>query len=412
MFKALYHCPRTVARHETGPLYESRRRYLEHVAAQGASLHTLRAVAGVIYRAAVDMGLDESSPVERTAVEEAAKRWANRSFPNTARKAGYSSERDFRGHTCGWLRFAGRLRESDRVLPPHHEQIEIYCIYLESERGLSPATIATARQQVAKFFRYVQKPLKQLSIADVERFLAKLGDQGWTRHGIVSIAHHLRGFFFYGEQQRWTKAGVGQLIRGPRVYRHEHLPLGPAWSDVQRLLESTQTDRKTDIRDRAILLLLAVYGLRVSEVRRLRLDDIDWKEKTITIPRTKQRRARMCPLIGSLAEAIARYIREVRPNAPYRELFLRMNAPHRPFSPGGVYGAVAYRLERLGIVSPRCGPHALRHACATHLLAQGLTLTEVGGHLGHQCVESTRVYAKVDMATLRVVADLDLGGLL
>jgi hypothetical protein len=75
MFKTLYRCPRTVARHVNGPLHESRRRYLEHLAAQGAALHTIRAAAGVIYRAAIWMKLDESGRVERKDVERAAKRW-------------------------------------------------------------------------------------------------------------------------------------------------------------------------------------------------------------------------------------------------------------------------------------------------------------------------------------------------
>lgn len=201
-------------------------------------------------------------------------------------------------------------------------------------------------------------------------------------------------------------------IHGPRIYQQEQLPLGPSWPDVQRLLASTETNRKTDIRDHPILLLLAVYGLRVGEVQRLRLEDVDWEQKTLTITATKQRSARVCPLIPSLADAISRYIREVRPPTEYREIFLGMCAPRRPFRHGGLYGIVATRFVRLGIKSQRTGPHSLRHACATHLLAQGLTLTEVGAHLGHRSVDSTRIYAKVDMPALREVAELDLGGLL
>ena len=121
-------------------------------------------------------------------------------------------------------------------------------------------------------------------------------------------------FFRYGEQVGWTRPGMADAIRGPRVYQHEQLPLDPSWPDVQRLLVSTETNRKADIRDRPILLLLAVYGLRVGEVQRIRLEDVNWEQKTITITATKQRRCtRVCPLIPSVAEAIARYIREVRP---------------------------------------------------------------------------------------------------
>jgi integrase len=158
--------------------------------------------------------------------------------------------------------------------------------------------------------------------------------------------------------------------------------------------------------------LLAVYGMRIGEIRRIRLRDVNWENRTLTIPLTKQRRARICPVIPALAAAIERYVREVRPKCAYEELFLRLHAPLRPFTPGGLYGVVGDRMKRLKIESPRTGPHCLRHACATHLLAQGLTLTEVGGHLGHSSADSTRVYAKVDMPRLREVAELDLGGLL
>jgi hypothetical protein len=87
MFNILYRCPRTVARHENGPLHESRQRYLEHLSAQGAALHTLRGAAGIIYRAAIWMKLDDSSPVERKEVELAAKRWAHRSYRNASCRA-------------------------------------------------------------------------------------------------------------------------------------------------------------------------------------------------------------------------------------------------------------------------------------------------------------------------------------
>lgn len=414
MFNNLYRCPRTIARHENSPLAESRRRYLEHLSAEGAAVHTIRAAAGVIYRATILMKLDESSPVERKDVERAAKRWAHRWYRNASSRWPDQTDKEFRQTTCNWLRFAGRLRESDRVPVPHHQEVDVLCQYMDAERGLSPKTIQSVRQSLMKFFQHTKK--KQLitfRIADVEHYFIFLGKKGWTRAGIRGRAHHLRMFFRYGEQMGWTKPGIADAIRGPRVYQHEQLPLGPSWADVQRLLASTETNRKADIRDRPILLLLAVYGLRVGEVQRLRLEDINWEQKTISITATKQHRtARVCPLIPSLADAIARYIREVRPQTDYREIFLRLNAPRRPFRHGGLWGIVATRFKRLGINSTRKGPHSLRHACATHLLSQGLTLTEVGGHLGHRSLDSTRVYAKVDMPALREVANLDLGGLL
>ena len=226
MFNTLYRCPRTVARHENGPLHESRRRYLEHLAAQGAALHTLRGAAGIIYRAAIWMKLDESSPVERKEVERAAQRWAHRSYRNASCRSPEQTDKEFRQTTCKWLHFAGRLRESDRAAAPHQQEIDALCRYLEVERGLSPATIKTVRQSLRKFFKHTRvQRLSKLKIADVERFLALLGKQGWTRQGIRSIAHQLRILFRYGEEMGWTKPGIAVSIHGPRVYRHEQLPL-------------------------------------------------------------------------------------------------------------------------------------------------------------------------------------------
>jgi site-specific recombinase XerD len=87
-------------------------------------------------------------------------------------------------------------------------------------------------------------------------------------------------------------------------------------------------------------------------------------------------------------------------------------APLRPLVPTGLAQVVKRRLRALGLNLPHYGPHVLRHACATRLLAQGLSLKEVGDHLGHQSPETTRIYAKVDLAALRAVGDFNLEGLL
>jgi hypothetical protein len=133
MFKTLYCCPRTIARHENGHLYESRCAYLEHLAAQGSSRKTLRVAAEVIYRAAVYMRLDSSSPVERSDVERAAKDWATRPYGNGNQIGPERVIKRFRLIVCGWLRFAGRLHEPDRAPGPH--QGEVACLLSLHGRG-------------------------------------------------------------------------------------------------------------------------------------------------------------------------------------------------------------------------------------------------------------------------------------
>jgi integrase len=205
---------------------------------------------------------------------------------------------------------------------------------------------------------------------------------------------------------------LAAAIMSPRLFADEPLPKGPSWTDVQSLLTCTEGDLPKNIRDRAIILLFAVYGMRVGEVRALRLEDLDWEQELIYVTRPKPRRKQSYPLSYSVGECVLRYLKEVRPRAPYREVFLTLKAPFQPLSSGSLYDLVSDRLRALGVCLKHSGPHSLRHACATRLLAAGLSLKEVGDHLGHRKTDTTRVYAKVDLAGLRQVADFNLGGLL
>ena len=206
--------------------------------------------------------------------------------------------------------------------------------------------------------------------------------------------------------------GMADAIEGPKIFRNEGLPAGPAWEDVQRLISSASSDKPRDIRDRAILMLLSVYAFRSGEVSGLCLEDVNWEKEILSITRPKQRRDQQYPLVREVGEAILRYLQQVRPRCGRREIFLRLNAPFRPLSPGALYHVVSTRLSTLGIASLRRGPHCLRHACAGHLMTEGFSLKQIGDHLGHRSAAATRVYAKVDLAGLREVANFDLGGLL
>ncbi len=158
------------------------------------------------------------------------------------------------------------------------------------------------------------------------------------------------------------------------------------------------------------MLLLALYGLRAGEVCNLQMDDIDWNRETIQIRRSKQRKSQAYPLTTEAGNALLRYL-EVRPKSQRREVFLTLRQPYRPISVGGFSSLIQKRQKQLGLKLKRYGPHGLRHACATHLLAEGFFLKEIGDHLGHVSAAATQVYAKVDLKGLRAVAAFDLSGL-
>jgi integrase/recombinase XerD len=202
-----------------------------------------------------------------------------------------------------------------------------------------------------------------------------------------------------------------EALHPPRIYALETLPAGPAWTDLQRLFTELDSSHPADIRARAIMMLIAVYGLRVSEVTRLRLDDIDWEQDRLHIPRAKCRDTQVYPLAPSVGNAICQYLQSVRHSSLHREVFLTLVSPYNPLSTGGVFNLVSPRLKSLKVPCAHHGPHALRHACACRLVSEGLSLKEIGDHLGHRSTSATQVYAKVDLPGLREVAAFDLGEL-
>jgi site-specific recombinase XerD len=111
-----------------------------------------------------------------------------------------------------------------------------------------------------------------------------------------------------------------------------------------------------------------------------------------------------------VGHAIIRYLKTVRQQSSHREIFLTLKAPLRPLSVGGLYNIVSRCIVNAEFETRHKGPHALRHACAMHLISVGFSLKEIGDHLGHSSTSATRIYAKVNLVELRRVADVDLGG--
>jgi site-specific recombinase XerD len=297
---------------------------------------------------------------------------------------------------------------------PFADRIADFAAHRRDERGLSPATVRSQNWHVEKFLEWLgeqNRSFDNVSLEDVDAFLAAKGKQGWGRVSVAIGAKALRAFFKHAAIRGWCTASIAAGIDGPRLFQHEGLPVGPSWPDVQRLIATTVGDSARDIRDRAILILLATYGLRSGEVSGLRLEDVNWGSEKLSIARPKQRRAQEYPLVSEAGEAILRYLQKARPRCARREIFLTFKAPFRRLSQGALYHLVSTRLSALGIHVLRRGPHSLRHACGGHLMTEGFSLKEIGDHLGHRSAFATRIYAKVDLAGLREVANFDLGGL-
>jgi len=417
MFEKLFTCPRTVKRYSDGPLLEERIRYLAHCAAQGSTRSSLRLIAQHQRVLVEYLHLETADSITIECIQAAANLWVQRQpQPHTHNAVDYRYARlRFISDGRQWLSFLGRLQAQGTTRRPYTHLIEGFTESMVREKGLSQHTARIRCWHVEQFLERFWKQhqsLDEVTIADIDAAIARKGNQdGYARTSIHNYVNALRAFFSYAEQQGWCRSALSEAIMAPRLYADEGLPKGPTWVEVQRLLAGTAGDQLKDIRDRAIIMLLAVYGMRAGEVRGLKLEDLDWEKELIHLSRPKSRRRQSYPLVHSVGEAILRYLKQVRPRIRRREVFLTLKAPFRPLGGGVVYDLVSDRLRALGVSLPQYGPHSLRHACATRLLAEGLSMKEIGDHLGHRKPDTTRVYAKVNLAGLRQVADFDLGDL-
>jgi integrase/recombinase XerD len=417
MFDQLFTSSRTLERYSRSPLLEERLRYLAHCAAQGSTRSSLRLIAQhqLVFVEYLHLQTADSITVEQ--IEAAADLWVERQpQPHTHNATDYRYGRlRFISDGKQWLSFLGRLRTEVPHLPYTH-LIEGFADDMILEKGLSHHTSRLRCWHVEQFlerFWEQHQSFHEVTIADIDAAIARKGNQdGYSRTSIQNYVNALRAFFRHAEQHGWCSAGLAAAIMSPRLFADAGLPKGPAWGDVQHLLGSTEGDQPKDIRDRAIIMLFAVYGMRAGEVRGLKLEDLDWEKDLIYLSRPKPRRRQCYPLSYTTGEAILRYLQEIRPRVSRREVFLTLKAPFRPLGGGVLYDVVSDRLRTLGVSLSQYGPHSLRHACATRLLAEGLSMKEIGDHLGHRKADTTRVYAKVNIAGLRQVADFDLGGLL
>jgi integrase/recombinase XerD len=415
MYEKLFVSEGTLVRHQSAPFFEERKQYLQHCAEEGYSQSTLLRIARGLFWIArrFQAKLSSHQDITPEEIEKAANQWARQQCRCGRAKTYKWPRESFMQQANRWFRFLGCLQAPISNPMPFTTLIDDFATFMQHERGLSPVTIQNRCWHVEQFLTWYQPyggSISSIQVTDVDMFLTR--KKHLSRVTIATTAKALRAFFRHAKMRGWCNSLIPDSIQGPRLFCQETLPSGPSWEDIRRLLDSMETSRPCDIRDRAIIMLFAIYGLRVSEVATLSLDDIKWEHNQITIKRRKQRRSETYPLIPIVGNAIIKYLQVVRPQSSHREVFLTLKAPIKPLSGGGLYNVTSTHIAKLGIRTLHRGPHSLRHACAARLVSEGLSLKEIGDHLGHRSNSATRIYAKVDLPKLREVAKFNFGGAL
>jgi len=292
-----------------------------------------------------------------------------------------------------------------------HEVCEGYDRWLTEIRGLSKETLRKNGSAARVFLRWFgdradRETLASLSVSDIDAYLEWRMD-GLRRATRWGVTHCLRSFLRYLKFAGLIPRDLSSTVSGPILYKFEEIPRAFTEQQVEKLLETTRRDRSaTGLRDYAILMLLATYGLRAGEVARLRLEDIDWRGERLRVRQSKTDVESVLPLVALVGDALLEYLQHGRPETDVREVFLRVCAPRGPFARGGsIDGVINSRLKRAGInINGRHGSHAFRFARAASLLRASVSLKSIGDLLGHCTASSTAVYLRLPTDELRAIS--------
>jgi site-specific recombinase XerD len=236
----------------------------------------------------------------------------------------------------------------------------------------------------------------------IHRFLVLEG-RHYQRTTMATRCGIIRGFLAWLHRRGVIPRDLTGVVVSPRVFKHEQCPRYLTRAQVQAVLSAIDCNTLLGRRDYAMILLLAVYGLRGCEVMHLRLDDIDWPRQILHIRKRKAGNSSSYPLADPVAQAIIAYLQQGRPASQHREVFLTMRPPFTPVA-HGLSKQVRKYLGQAGIAIARSGSHTFRYSCAQRLFDEGMPLKSIGDYLGHGNPDSTQRYTKIAVEQLRAVA--------
>jgi len=223
-------------------------------------------------------------------------------------------------------------------------------------------------------------------------------------NGIHHVATAVRSFVRFLISQNILAASMAAAVPRAKRWVRCNIPHRLDENELIKLLKHSKKDL-TPIgkRNHAITLLLARLALRSGEIIKLAIDDLDWINGCIIV-RASKHRDRKLPLTKEVADALVDYLRNSRPATQHREIFIAHTAPYLPLqkSPSITY-IVKCLFAKAGIKNRSGGAHILRHTVASLMVNSGVTFKDTADFLGHRYLQTTSIYAKLDLMTLSQV---------
>jgi integrase/recombinase XerD len=296
------------------------------------------------------------------------------------------------------------MRRFSEPPAPEPALLRAFSAWMRAQRGTSKQTLYNYGLPIRKLLDHYGENPGELDAHGLRQFVLRQSQtSGWAAAKNCTTALRMFLRFLIAEGQ-CPSALVGAIPVLPH-WRLTALPRYLPLEDVEHLIASCDPSSRVGKRDRAILLLLARLGLRAGDIVHMRLQDIDWKNAWIQVSGKNRRQTRL-PLSKGVGEAIVAYLKEGRPPVHHDALFVCSRAPFRPLASHCAVSVLVDRaIRRAGVKRPSRGAaHLLRHSLATSMLRCGASLQDISVLLRHQSVETTQIYAKVDIAGLQQIA--------
>jgi integrase len=287
--------------------------------------------------------------------------------------------------------------------------LSAYMLFLRRARGLADHTVSKRARQLTQLAEFLDqngvRAMVDIRASQIQQFFPLLDGHKPATRLIYGVS--LRGFlrWAYGEGRLPIDLSAAAITA--RHYRQAGIRDVLTDEEITGVLATPNRSRAIGRRDFAVLLLSARYGLRPSDIRQLRLDDVHWREGVIAIRQAKTGSPLVLPLLPEVLLALATYVRDGRPTTNARQIFVRHRAPFEPFvAANNLARIMETALHRAGFDHRpgRRGLYLFRHTLATRLLAAGCPMKTIGDVLGHVSTDTTMEYTNIDLATLRGVA--------
>lgn len=276
--------------------------------------------------------------------------------------------------------------------------------WMRQLRGTCEATLYNYGIHIRRLLDYLGDEPGKYDAKSLRQFVMKAHQEcGWACAKKCTTA--LRMFLRYLISEGKCPAGLYAAVPVLAHWRLSSLPRYLQEDEVERVIASCDALSPVGCRDRVIMLLLARLGLRAGDIFQLRLSDIDWKEAWIHVCGKGGRHNRL-PLTNELGFALVEYLKHGRPKTDSDAVFVSCRAPFRAFSSHCAVSVIVDRaLRRAGVTRPSRGAaHLLRHSVAASMLRHGASLQDIALLLRHSTIETTQIYAKVDVLALSKIA--------